>query len=420
MRKVKIHLSENVKYFGALGISWLVSWFLGYIYHPMMLRMLSLSDFSALQTLVSMFNILWVFTAWIALYITQIVAEDNHHVARSKRIFWGYTKDMILLWVCLFLIFLVCIPVLRSVFDIHNIPALLLTWSILIIWFAVVVANGVLQWLKKFLLIARINTYSAIAKFVIGGLGVFVGGGIIGAIGWYVWLMIVYLVLYFVYTYRFLDASADEHLLDSRLLRSKNIVSMTHYSILCILITTLANVDILVARLLFPSEVSWAYAAISTLSKGIVFLSGLLESVYFPQLVRITKHTGKLLLQALSMYAVTFIGAMIGIRSLGSIMLDTIKWWLHMYIQEFTRLIVWALLVSLITFGSKILMWRRVYRTNIFLFMLLIAILLVTQYLHFTWLQHYIYSLCIVCGVGTLCITVYVWYKLRITTKQIL
>lgn len=418
MRKMRIHLSENVKYFGALGISWLVSWFLGYIYHPMMLRMLSLSDFSALQTLVSIFNILSVFTAGIALYITQIVAEDNHHVARSRRIFWGYTKDMILLGICLFLIFLVSIPVLRSVFDIHNIPALLLTGSILIIWFAVVVANGVLQWLQKFLLIARINTYSAIAKFVIGWLWVFIGAGIVWAIGGYVWLMVVYLVLYFFYTYKFLDASADEHLIDPRLLRSKNIISMIHYSILCILLTTLANVDILVARLLFSSEISWAYAAISTLSKGIVFLSWLLESVYFPQLVRITKRSGKLLLQAVSMYAVIFACAVLVIRSMGTLLLDTIKWGLHLYIHEFTRLIIWALIISLITFWSKILLGRRVYRTNIFLFMLLVAILLVTQYLHFSSLQSYIYSLCIVSGIGAIYTAGYVWYTLHHTTKQ--
>ncbi len=420
MKRVKIHLSENVKYFGALGISWLLAGFLWYVYHPMMLRMLSLSDFSALQTLVSMFNILSVFTAGIALYITQIVAEDDHHVAKSKRIFWWYTKDMILLGVCLFLIFLVCVPVLRSIFDIHNIPALLLTWSILIIWFAVVVANGVLQWLKKFIIIAKINSYSAIAKFAIWGLWVFLGGGIIWAIGGYVWLMIVYLILYFVYTYKFLDASQDEHLVDPRLLRSKNIVSMTHYSILCILLTTLANVDILVARLLFPTDISGAYAAISTLSKWMIFVSWLLESVYFPQLVRIGKHSAKLLLQALAMYAGIFALAMLFIWSIGMPILDVIKSWLDVYVQEFARLTVWTLVISLITFGSKILLWRRVYRTNIFLFMLLVAILLVTQYIHFVSLQDYIYSLCIVSVVGLLGVAAYVRYKLDRTTKQIL
>ncbi len=420
MRKVKIHLSENVKYFGALGISWLLAWFLGYIYHPMMLRMLSLSDFSALQTLVSIFNILSVFTAGIALYITQIVAEDNHHVARSKRIFRWYTKDMILLGVCLFLIFLVCVPVLRSVFDIHNIPALLLTWSILIIWFSVVVANGILQWLKKFIIIAKINSYSAVAKFVIGWLWVFVGGGIIGAIGGYIWLMVVYLILYFFYTYKFLDASQDEHLIDSHLLRSKNIVSMTHYSILCILLTTLANVDILVARLLFPTDISWAYAAISTLSKWMIFVSWLLESVYFPQLVRIGKHSAKLLIQALAMYAGIFALAMLFIWSIGWPVLNIIKEWLDMYVQEFAWLTVWALLISLITFGSKILLWRRSYRTNILLFMLLVTILLVTQYMHFNTLQDYIYSLCVVSAIGVMIIASYVRYKLDRTTKQIL
>ncbi len=419
MRKVKIHLSENVKYFGALGISWLLAWFLGYIYHPMMLRMLSLSDFSALQTLVSIFNILSVFTAWIALYITQIVAEDDHHVAKSKRIFRWYTKDMILLGICLFLIFLVCVPVLRSIFDIHNIPALLLTWSILIIWFAVVVANGVLQWLKKFILIAKINSYSAVAKFAIGGLWVFLGGGIIWAIGGYVWLMVVYLILYFVYTYKFLDASQDEHLMDHRLLRSKNIVSMTHYSILCILLTTLANVDILVARLLFPTDISWAYAAISTLSKWMIFVSGLLESVYFPQLVRIGKNSAKLLVQALAMYAGIFALAMLFIWSIGMPILDVIKSWLDIYVQEFARLTVWTLLISLITFGSKILLWRRVYRTNIFLFMLLVTILLVTQYAPFNTLQNYIYSLCMVSAIGVVIVSSYVWYTLYRTSKQI-
>lgn len=420
MKRPKIHISDNVRYFGALGISGLIAWFLGYIYHPMMLRMLSLSDFSALQTLVSMFNILNVFTAGIALYITQIVAEDDHHVARSKRIFWGYTKDMVILWVWLFLVFLVMIPVLRSIFNIHNIPALLLTWSILIIWFAVVVANGVLQWLKKFILIARINTYSAIAKFVIGWLWVFLGAGIIGAIWWYVWLMIVYLILYFVYTYKFLNTSADEHLIDNRLLRSKNIVSMTHYSILCILITTLANIDILVARLLFPADISWAYAAVSTLSKWIVFLSGLIESVYFPQLVRITKHTGKLLLQALATYGIIFVGAILFIFTIGDIVLDLVKSWLHIYIKEFTRLLFRGLLVSLITFSSKILLWWRMYSTNIILFVLLISILLTSQYIHFVSLDMYIYSLCVVCGVGTLFLCAYLSYTLQRKKKQIL
>lgn len=419
MKKVKVRLPENVKYFGALGISWIISWFLGYIYHPMMLRMLNLADFSALQTLVSIFNILSVFTAWVCLYITQIVAGDDHPVAKSKRIFWGYTKDMTLVGIGLFLVFLASIPILRDMFDIYNTWALLLTGSILIIGFVVVVADGVLLGLQKFILIAKLDTYGAIAKFVIGWLWVFLGAGIVWAIGWYVWLMVVYLIFYFLYTYKFLGNYADEHLLDAHLLRSKNIVSITHYSILCILLTVLANIDILIARLLFSGEVSGTYAAISTLSKWIVFLSALLESIYFPQLVRVWSNTGKILLQALAMYAGIFVMAILFIRGIWDITLDIVKWWLHTYTTEFARLTVWSLLVSLITFWTKVLLWRRVYSANVFLFLLLIIILLVSQYIHFVSLQAYIYSLCIICGLGSVCVGGYVWYKLRRTSKQI-
>ncbi|MBP7061941.1 hypothetical protein KA037_00835 [Patescibacteria group bacterium] len=52
--------------------------------------------------------------------------------------------------------------------------------------------------------------------------------------------------------------------------------------------------------------------------------------------------------------------------------------------------------------------------------MLLVTILLVTQYMHFNTLQDYIYSLCVVSAIGVMIIASYVRYKLDRTTKQIL
>ena len=56
-----------------------------------------------------------------------------------------------------------------------------------------------------------------------------------------------------------------------------------------------------------------------------IFVSGLLESVYFPQLVRIGKNSAKLLVQALAMYAGIFALAMLFIWSIGMPILDVIK-----------------------------------------------------------------------------------------------
>jgi len=272
-----------------LFISWstLISWFLSYLYHPVMIRYLSIEDFGTFWSILAVMNLFWVLINSFGLFYQKEVSRNIDNISYSKSFnkIWLYYVSIFTSIVSLF--FLICIPFLSIYLkeDYYYFFPLLLS---IIFSFLAITNNSYLKALKKFKTISLMILGISLIKLIFGFILVFLWFNIFWALWGFIISQIIMFSIWFYIVKNIFSKTTEiqidkSTILSSFLSQKKQILQ---YLFTSILIALFMNIDILIVKNMFSPETAGYYAAISVLAKFLVFLWLSIETVYYPQLVK--------------------------------------------------------------------------------------------------------------------------------------
>lgn len=262
--------------FGSNAVS-----FLNYLYHVVMGRMLGVSLYGDLESLISLVGLLGVIPLSISLVITKYVSSVKDENEATQLIAW-FKNKIFLLSLFLSIIILILSPFISSFLKVANIYYMLLLVAIFLFSFQSAINRSILQGLLKFkeMVISVLAENST--KLIVGILlitagfkvsGAMFGFAIAGLFGWYL------TNLYLKY-----NSVKNVNLSPSRVI---SILRFTiPVAIQSLAITSLYSSDVILVKHFFPSETAGLYAALSTLGKIIFFATGPIGAVMFPLVVK--------------------------------------------------------------------------------------------------------------------------------------
>lgn len=390
-----------------------VAWLLNYFYHPLALKFLSIEEFAEFESLISIFNILWVLASGLSLFLVKEISKSSSDMSRVKWIFVFSNKYLLILWSFLYFVYILFSPLIAKFLHFPNVVPVILIWVTIILTFQSIVVGAVLQWLKKFKFMSFTSFFGPLLKIWIW-LSLFYF--------WYklYWTIFSFLLstlfvvaLNFIYIFKLLkstDITLNQQNLLTDFKSEKN--NILHFFILTVLLSVYMNFDILFAKNLFNWELAGIYSALSVLWKFLVFVFWAVETVYYPQImsfkkVDLPKHFIKnSFLMMVLLWALSILWALV----LWTPVLNIMKSWLWNYNNLFLLVLVFCLLYGFISFYSKILMWWWVNKINYILWGFLIILVWALYLLWTANLYNFIY---VFIGVMSLllCSLLYVFVK---------
>lgn len=372
----------NIFFVGWATIIW---WLVNYFYHPLMLRYLTIQEYGTFATLVSLFNILGVLTAWISFFLNREISKNVNDLNYVKSIFVNWLKVFFLVWIISYLIYLIFIPFLKISLKIQDTSLFLIVWLTLILSFVWVNISASLMWLKKFKLLSILSIINPFIKLWLGFLFLLLWYKVFWAIfafalSSFIWLLFAfYLIVKSLKNYKVNFNS--KFLLKDFWKQKKDIFS---YVVLLALTAFFMNIDILLARNIFNETVSGYYAWISMMWKFMIFALASIETVYYPQVMEISQDLidwkidkKYLIINPIKMYFVLWIIGIIVNLFLWKMILWILKPWLVEYFNSYLLLLIFFLWFALFSFLSKILIGLNKYKINwvIWFFLILLFVL---------------------------------------------
>ncbi len=372
----------NIFFVGWATIIW---WLVNYFYHPLMLRYLTIQEYGTFATLVSLFNILGVLTAWISFFLNREISKNVNDLNYVKSIFVNWLKVFFLVWIISYLIYLIFIPFLKISLKIQDTSLFLIVWLTLILSFVWVNISASLMWLKKFKLLSILSIINPFIKLWLGFLFLLLWYKVFWAIfafalSSFIWLLFAfYLIVKSLKNYKVNFNS--RFLLKDFWKQKKDIFS---YVVLLALTAFFMNIDILLARNIFNETVSGYYAWISMMWKFMIFALASIETVYYPQVMEISQDLidwkidkKYLIINPIKMYFVLWIIGIIVNLFLWKMILWILKPWLVEYFNSYLLLLIFFLWFALFSFLSKILIGLNKYKINwvIWFFLILLFVL---------------------------------------------
>lgn len=393
-----IQKNKNINWI--LFVSWatLISGFLSYLYHPLMIRYLSIEEFGIFASLLSLLNIFLVLIIALGLFYTKEVAKYISDLGYSK--WYRDTSIKIIRYVSLsiFWALFVLSPLLWIYLDIPFYYVLPL-WLTIIYSFYAVINNAFFQNLWKFSFIAFVISSSAILKILIWFTCVVLGFNVFWALWWVILSQIAMFYIGNIFLNKFfkrIDSkeSSRKKVLSSFLSQKKQILQ---YIATSILIALFMNIDILIVKNMFDGETAGYYAAISVLAKFLVFLGLSIETVYYPQLVKESVFPKIQILKVSAYYLVITLWALIFFYLFWETILRLFKDGLQDYLWLIYPLLIYCGLLGYLGIIVKTLIAFERYTINYILTVLIVGLvvclysmwstpLLVTQIFAVFWL----------------------------------
>jgi O-antigen/teichoic acid export membrane protein len=387
-----------------LSISTLISGLINYIYHPIMLKFLDIATFAEFESLVSIFNILWVFVWWISFFLLKEISKNSKDLVKIKSIYIYSNKFLLIYSVIIYLIFVLISPILSNYLKIHDLLPLIITWLIIITSFLGVVITPILQWLEKFKIISYFWVLWSIIKLWFGVLFVLLWYKLYWAIAWFIISWFLILILSYIYIYKlFYNTKTDREIIEVVKKDFKKEKKDILYSVILVfLLSIYMNIDILIAKNLFDNNTAWIYAWISIIAKFIIFIGASIETVYYPQIIKSKEIESHYIRNATWMILILWAGSLWFIYFFWNFLLEILKKWFGEYNGLLTLLIIYCIIYTFISFFTKILVWFKKYSINYILWIWLLIIFFMTKYLTLWNLNNFMY------------IFIWVWISLTI------
>ncbi|MCX6795890.1 MAG: oligosaccharide flippase family protein, partial [Candidatus Falkowbacteria bacterium] len=163
----------------------LLAGLLGYVFHLIISRLLSVSEYGELQSLVSLISILAVPSAAISYFTIKHSAAyyaKNDYLGNFAFYKWLRTKIYKII-LGLTLLFLASMPLLRAYLHLNNYYNLIFTWLIVIIGLFISLKTGILSGWQDFKKLSLNSALNAIFKLLIGITMVYIFASVPAALG---------------------------------------------------------------------------------------------------------------------------------------------------------------------------------------------------------------------------------------------
>ena len=275
--KSKLVTGSLVVMFGTI-----VGGFGNYLYHLLMGRMLGPADYGILVSLISLLSILGVPLGAIGLTIVKFVSAYNgKKETEAISSFFKKVNSWVLPFSLFLLLgFLICTPLINSFLNLNSYLPLMIVLIIVIIG---IFSSVNRSFLHGFLRFGRL-TFNGIVEIMIKLLAaiilVTIGLKVNGALLSLVFSGLIALLLNF-FPLRFLLASKENNL---KINNREILIFSIPVFFLTLSFTSLYSSDIILVRHFLSSQETGFYAALSTIGKIIIFLTGPVISVMFPMI----------------------------------------------------------------------------------------------------------------------------------------
>ena len=373
---------NNLFYVALMWFSTIIGGAINYLYHPLMIQYLSIHEFAEFESLVGVFNILWVLTTGVSLFLVKEIAKNSKNLVMVKSIF-RFSNVFLLVFGCTaYLVFALFSPFIARFLKFDSVYPVLLTGLIIIFSFQWTVVWAVLQGLKRFRFIAFGWILSSIFRLLFGVIFVFFGYKLYGAIGWFIIAGAFVFFLNFFYTWNILKNYETIDTIDTlKKDFKKDSVHIFHFFLLAFFLAILMNMDVIFAKNLFDSNAAGIYAGLSVLAKFLIFLWWAIETVYYPQIMEHRKEEvpRHFLINSFFMLLILTISALVFHYFFGGMILNLMKKWLGEFVDIFLFILIFCGLYTFISLYSKVLIGWKVYAINYVLWAflaILIALLL--------------------------------------------
>jgi O-antigen/teichoic acid export membrane protein len=277
-------------------------------------RALGPYEYGVFGSLFAISYIIFVLTQTIqtgsARFVSKFIGENqNKKINVFAR---GLLKRMFLLGITLFIFIVLISGPIASFLKIDSIYPVIILASIFIFSTLLPVNLGILQGLENFISLGFATIIIFLAKLILGILLVWIGFGVNGAIGGVVLGFLVALIFSYI--------PLKKYFLQKNIKEEKfNFSELYVYSFPTIIamfcFSVPSNVDVIIAKHFFTSQIAGIYTAVTVLGKIILFVPGAIAIVMFPKISRL--YTEKKDTSYVLNISLIYTGILAGIIALG-------------------------------------------------------------------------------------------------------
>ena len=368
---------SNYFYITILWLTTILWWVVNYIYHILMFRFLEIESFGTFESLVSLFNILWVLTVGFVFFFNKEISWCIDDKKKIKSLFLSSWNMFLYIGILVYLFYLVLTIFLADFLHIIDVKLLWLVWVVLIFSFTNIPLDSLMRGLKLFVGKWFVSLLQPLCKLLFGILFVFIWWEVYGAISWFIFAWVITVIVSYYIVSRSLR---DEHWVKDITLFIHNMKQQKKeifkFVLNSVLFALFMNGDILLVKHLFDWEISWLYAAVSIIAKFLIFLLLTVETVYYSQIMEYSQEEipYHLIWKPLVLIIIAGVSAWWINYYVGHLILWMMESSLVAWNPIFLWLLLWNTFLAWISFVSKILIWRKVSCANwillIFIFLL--------------------------------------------------
>ncbi len=246
-------------------------------------RLLPVSEYGLVVSLASIIAIFTLFQASFSSIFAKFTAQyyASGDSKKLKLLISGGMQAVLLCGAIVFCLFLIGIPFLSSFLHLNNFFLLLVIGVYIFVSFLYSLPYGVLQGELRFFSLSGLNIASSAVKIIVGTFLVLLGWGVLGALGGYLFSMIVPFIIGVALIFSKVGFSWG---------KSKQLgiffYEFRKYSFYFFLaslgITIFNTLDVVLVRNIFDEVTSGQYAALSLIGKSIFYLTSPIYFVFFP------------------------------------------------------------------------------------------------------------------------------------------
>lgn len=367
--------------------SWVLAWLLNYIYHPIMIKFLTLEEFWEFWSLVWIFNIFWILIVWFVLFLNKISSQKLEDKSQLKFLFNNSNKIFFIIWFIIYLLFLAFTPIISKFLYIDSYKIVLITWLSIIIWFIWIGVNSILRSIKRFDLIWIMQLVWPLIKLFFWVVLVYLWYWIFWAIWWFILSGFLSFLIGYIYLKRyFYNVSESWNIKEFFSFFNNSKIEIFHFFIVSLIFAILMNIDVILVKNIFDADTAWIYAWISVLWKFLIYLLLSIETVYYWQIMEYNKENlpNHLIINPIVITIVTVILAIVFNLFFWEFILKILK----PEFVEFKNIYILNLLyystLVFISLFTKILIWWWKFFIN-YLFLILTTLIIALVYLFWTW-----------------------------------
>jgi O-antigen/teichoic acid export membrane protein len=269
-----------------------------YLYQFLMARMLTVSAYGELQSLLAIFTVVVVLTTSLSTVLVKYTADfkAKKQLSKISSLFLLFTKKVSIAGITFFSVFAVFSWEIAEFLNLASVWPVIILGGAFLFGFSKAINLGIIRGLQKFKELSIIFIISAFLKMLFAVLLVKLGFAVNGAIGG---VTLAAIIGYFIsfYPIKFLFKRQKEEVQTKEIFLYSSPVFFTLF-----FIALLLSVNIIMVKNLFPAQTAGEYGALFMLGNIVYFLTGPVAEVMFPMAADAHSslgHPGKVLKKAI-------------------------------------------------------------------------------------------------------------------------